>query len=262
MRAKNIVIALLLITSLGLGIGWLRRHRLALEEHELETAKALQLSNSLTQTQKKLDEQVTVNQSLETNLVERVAELKTFSNKLGEVVTTLAKTEAKAEADSKAAQEALAQRDAKITDLEGKNDDMLKKMNELNVSITGLETQIAATEKKLAASEGNRAFLLNELKRLQAEKAELERQFNDLVALREQVRKLKDELSIARRLDWIRRGLYGVGSEKKGAELLVARPTAPAPKTNFNLDVEIKRDGGVKINSPEPTPAPAKPDAK
>ena len=40
--------------------------------------------------------------------------------------------------------------------------------------------------------------------------------------LREQVKKLKDELSIARRLDWIRRGLYGA-TERKGAEF-VANP--------------------------------------
>lgn len=263
MRAKNVVIALLIVLSVGLGIEMLRRHKLATAQHELDLSKNLQLSNSLSLTQKKLDEQVVVNQSLETNLSERITDMRTFSNKLTEAANTLAKLEAKAEADGKAAQEALAQRDAKISELEGKNDDMLKKMNELNVSITGLETQIAATEKKLAASEGDRAILLKELKRLQAEKAELERQFNDLVALREQVRKLKDELSIARRLDWIRRGLYGSGTEKKGAELLVARPTnAPPAKTNFNLDVEIKREGGAKINSPEPAPAPAKPEAK
>ena len=263
MRAKNIVIALLVIASVALGISLLRRHQLAVQQHALDTDRNLSLSNSLSQTRTKLDEQVVVNQSLETNLAERVSEVGLFSKKLADVATTLARTEAKAEADSKTAQEALAQRDAKISELEGKNDDMLKKMDELNTSITGLESQITTTEKKLAASEGDRAFLLKELKRLQAEKAELEKQFNDLVALREQVRKLKDELSIARRLDWIRRGLYGSASEKKGAELLQSRPTPPpATKTNFNLDVEIKRDGGAKINSPEPPPAPAKPDAK
>jgi len=62
----------------------------------------------------------------------------------------------------------------------------------------------ADTERKLAASEGDREFLLAELKRLQAEKVDLERQFNDLALLRDQIRKLKDELSIASRLEWIR----------------------------------------------------------
>ena len=263
MRAKNILIGLFLILSIGLGVALLRQRQQAAEQQVRDAERNLSLFNALSLKQAALTEQVAVNQSLETNLAERVSEVRQFSNKLADVATALARTEAKAEADSKAAQEALAQRDSKISELEGKNDDMLKKMNELNSSITGLESQIAATEKRLAASEGDRAFLLKELKRLQAEKAELERQFNDLVALREQLRKLKDELSIARRLDWIKRGLYGSASEKKGAELLNSRPAPPpAAKTNFNLDVEIKREGGAKINSPPPTPAPPKPDAK
>ena len=100
---------------------------------------------------------------------------------------------------------------------------------------------------------------MNQLKRLQAEKAELERKFQDLAILREQVRRLRDELSIARRLEWIRRGLYGeIG---KGAELLqrgfVAKASestnAPAGKGGqYNLDVELSRDGTVKVNTNAP----------
>src|SRR5204862_4664146 len=123
----------------------------------------------------------------------------------------------KVEADYKVSQEELAKRDAKINDLETQRDDLTHKMDDFKTAITNLETQIGETEKKLAASEGDREFLLKELKRLQAEKAELERQFNDLAMLREQVRKLRDELSISKRLDWIRRGLYG---SLKGAEKL------------------------------------------
>ena len=131
MRAKNILIVLLVLVSLGLGVVLLRQQKQAVEQHALDTDRALSLSNSLSLKHAALTEQVAVNQSLETNLAERVSEVKTISNKLADVATTLAKTEAKAEADIKAAQEALAQRDAKISDLEGKNDDMLKKMNDL-----------------------------------------------------------------------------------------------------------------------------------
>jgi hypothetical protein len=104
-------------------------------------------------------------------------------------------------------------------------------------------------------------LLLRELKRLQAEKAELERQFNDLVLVREQFRKLKEELSIARRLDWIRRGLYGA-TERKGAELLQRGMVAPPVRTNYNLDVEIKKDGGAKINAAPNAPPPIPPAPK
>ena len=124
--------------------------------------------------------------------------------------------EAQAAATNAAAD--IAKRDSRINELETQRDDLTKRMTDLNGQITGLEGQISDTQRKLAASEGDREFLLKELKRLQAEKNELEKQFNDLAGmLREQVRKLKDELSISKRLDWIRRGLYG---SLKGAEKL------------------------------------------
>ncbi len=51
-----------------------------------------------------------------------------------------------------------------------------------------------------------------------AEKAELERQFNDLAVLRAQVSKLKEELSVARRLEWIRQGLFASTEQRGRAE--------------------------------------------
>ncbi len=82
---------------------------------------------------------------------------------------------------------------------------------------------------------------------MQTEKAELERKFNDLAVLRDQVRKLRDELSIARRLEWIRRGLYG---SEKGAERLQKGLASAGPQTNYDLNVEIKQSGGTKIIPP------------
>src|SRR5437870_12087954 len=115
-------------------------------------------------------------------------------------------------------------------------------------------------EKKHSSSERNREFLLKDLKRLQTEKAELERKFNDLALLRTQVAKLKDELSIARRLEWIRMGIYGMQAQK-GAERLMATTPAPNTASNFNLQVELKQDGGasivpLKTNAPANAPAP------
>src|SRR5262249_43185537 len=144
---------------------------------------------------------------------------------------TLVKTEDQAKTAAQQAKEEIAKRDAKINDLEGRNDDLTKQMNDLNTSINNLEAQITVTQKKLADSEGDRELLLKELKRLQAEKAELERKFNDLAVLRDQVRKLRDELSIARRLEWIRRGLYG---SERGAEKLQKGLAAAGPQTNYD----------------------------
>ena len=88
-----------------------------------------------------------------------------------------------------------------MDDPKGQNDDLTKKMSDLNTSINNLESQIAVTQKKLADSEGDRELLLKELKRLQAEKAELERRFNDLAVLRDQVRKLRDDVAVIRQCD-------------------------------------------------------------
>ncbi len=79
---------------------------------------------------------------------------------------------------------------------------------------------------------------------------------NSLAFLREQVRKVREELSISRRLDWIRRGLYGVSS-MKGGERLQMGFAPPPPPTNYNLNVEIRQDGAVKV-VPAATNAPAK----
>jgi hypothetical protein len=90
------------------------------------------------------------------------------------------------------------------------------------------------------------------LKELQAKKDELEKKFNDLAALKEQVHYLKEQLSIARRLDWIRRGIYETLNERGGQRLIHPPPPAPPP-TNASLKVELRQSGGVKIQAPAPT---------
>ena len=87
-----------------------------------------------------------------------------------------------------------------------------------------------------------------------AEKSELERQFKDLDALRTQVSKLKEELAISRRLDWIRQGLFP-GNNKKGGELLIAKPPATTTssstlKSKYDLNVEVNSDGTVHVVAP------------
>ena len=85
---------------------------------------------------------------------------------------------------------------------------------------------------------------------MQAEKAELERQFTDLAVLREQVNRLQNELAVARRVDLIRSGRYG-GQELKGAALLnskLFKTEQPEPQS-YDLDVEVKADGSTPVVS-------------
>lgn len=229
---------------------WMRHSTAAKEAKEMQDKINL-LSSQVQQANADLNEAKQVNSTLEAHLAQESEASKRLSNTLTQTSATLAKTEADAKKAAQAATEEMAKRDQRISELEGQRDDLTKRMTELNGAITGLEGQITETQRKLATSEGDRAFLLKELKRLQQEKMELERQFNDLAMLRDQVKKLKDELSISKRLDWLRRGIYGT---PKGAEKL----THPLTSTNknYDLNVELRQDGSVKVN-PGATNAPA-----
>ena len=260
MKAALIILVLFCV---GLGAALLYRHTNAVEEKKHDEQIKATLTNTVETTKTKLEEQERITMILETNLNLTVAERASFSNNLTKVREDLLKTQKDAEAAAEAAKVEMAKRQARIDDLTGQIDDQTKKLTDLNTAIEGLGKQIVETEKKLAASEGDRDFLLKELKRLQAEKAELEKQFNDLAVLRAQVSKLKEELSVSRRLEWIRNGIYGL-QDKKGAERLLFSTTDPTNKQNFNLNVELKQDGGAVIvptptnKPPEPAPAPPK----
>jgi chromosome segregation ATPase len=255
----------MIVLTLGLGVALIVRHKNAVQEKTSDVARIVVLSNNVVETKSKLDDAERLVVYLQTNLTERTAELYSTSNSLTKTLSDLAKSQKEAAAAAEAAKAEMAKRDARINELSSQMEDQTKKMIDLNTAIEGLSKQISETERKLTASEGDRAFLLKELRRLQAEKAELERQFNDLALLKAQVSKLKEELSIARRLEWIRMGIYGAQNQK-GAERLMAAASAneSASRTNFSLNVELKQDGGAVVVPPKPqtnappAPAPAK----
>lgn len=253
-RYMKAAIVVLMILSLGLGVALLVRHNNAVKAKKTDEDRIATLSNRWDETRTRLDEQERLAMFLQTNLTLRAQELSAVSNSFVKVNADLAKTQAEAKAAAEAAAAEVAKRDARITELTTQGDDLTKQIDTLNVSISKLGKSIADTEQKLAASEGDREFLLKELKRLQKEKSDLERQFNDLALLRTQVSKLKDELSIARRLEWIRAGIYGAQT-KKGAEILLGGSAAAPARSNFNLNVELKQDGTATV-VPNPTNAP------
>jgi predicted nuclease with TOPRIM domain len=261
---NSIPIVIVLLACIGLAIA------LALVKNQAATQKANadvsigNLSNDLVKTSDKLEEQVHVNTKLNTLLDASAKDLAGLTNKIVEVSTTLSKTEE----SLKAAQDEVAKRDARIAELEAQNQALDQRAADLSNAITNLTSQIDDTKKKLAASEGDKAFLKKELQRLMAEKVELERQFNDLAVLRAQVAKLKEKLAIARRLDWIRRGVFA-SSDEKGAERLMQKPAAPpaaaqpSRPSNYDLNVEVKADGTVRVippltNNPTATNPPPK----
>jgi chromosome segregation ATPase len=256
------------VVCAGLGIALIAIKRQAADEQRDLTEKNVALSNNLVQTSDKLEEHKQVIADLYAQRDKQIKAAEALTNKYVESLATLAQVSnnlVKTEAALKSSQEETAKRDAKIAELETQNQALDKQAVDLSTAITNLTTQIAETQRKLAASEGEKGFLEKELKRLMAEKAELERQFNDLAVLRAQVSKLKEELSVARRLDWIRQGLFAA-TDQKGAQKLMQGPAASqvkAPKPTYDLNVEVTADGSVKVippltNRPAATNPPAK----
>lgn len=256
----KVVIGILLVAVAGILWALYDVRRRARDRQQEDEMVIVDFSNRWAQTQVSLEEQLRVNRVLETNLTERRQDIDLLKVDVSSLNLALAKSLA----ETRTAQDEIAKRDQQIATLEGRNDDLTRQINGLQNELTSLEQQIAETERKLAASEGNlatserhRQVLLTELKRLQGEKLALQKQLNDLAFVREQVRKLKDELSIARRLDWIRRGLYGA-TTRRGAELVTQMKfgsnAAARTSPGYGLDVDLKRSGEVQIRSQATNP--------
>jgi len=258
----TIGVVVLAVVCLALGLALFSSKKQAAELHKIDTEKIVTISNQLMVADASLSEQRQVNVLLTNDLTTSRAETVKLTNKITEVAAALVKTEEAL----KVSMEESARREAQIKDLEKQNQDYEQRALDLSTAITNLNAQITDTKKRLAASEGDRAFLETELKRMMSEKAELERQFNDIVVLRAQVAKLREELNISRRLEWIRKGLFA-SSDQKGAQQLIQSGPGAAPAgtkpAHYDLNVEVNADGSVSVippltNRPAATNPPSK----
>jgi chromosome segregation ATPase len=259
----KVSIVILILVSLALGVSLVRQQRESVRKTSELQDQISYHSNQVVQESARLEKQNQANSKLLGDLETRASELKTLSNNLGKVIVDLEKSDAQAKATAeqlRTAQAELAKKDQKINELESERSALGKQMDQLTNSIGDLEKLIAATEKKLVTEKGEKAFLVKELTRLRAEKSELERQFNDLAVMRVQVSKLKEELAISRRLEFIRLNLFG-STGKGGAQKLMTPASQPSPAaspgTNYGLEVELRPDGGAKVVPPAPAPVPA-----
>jgi len=264
----GVIVLVLVLVCAGLGIALMAIKKQTADQQRELTEKNSALSNSVVQINEQLDRQKQVNADLENDRERRKKEFDELRNDYALLSANLSQASnslVQTEVALKTSQEETARRDAKIAELEAQNRALDKQALDLSAAITNLTKQIEETKRKLATSEGEKGFLEKELKRLMAEKTELEKQFNDLAVLRAQVSKLKEELSVARRLEWIRQGLFASNEEKGAQKLLQSRTAAQAraPKAAYDLNVEVSADGSVKVippltNRPAGTNPPAK----
>lgn len=251
--STRIGLIVLSIICAGLVIGLVVVRKQAIQTKRESADQIGNLSNTLFQASANLEQQRNRTAQFEEDLEKSRQGFSDLSNNLTQVSATLAQANsslAKTEASLKATEEEVKRRDTRITELSTQNEQLDKQAADLTVTLTNLTIQITETQRKLQTTEGDKAFLQKELKRLMSEKAELERQFSDLAVLRAQVARLREELSVARRIEWIRQGFFSGTDVKGGARLMQGMtPALGRPKTapNPDLAVEVRRDASAPV---------------
>jgi len=259
----NLPVIILLLVCLGLGIFVYFQN----ESHTTATTRAVNaLSNTfttLTTVSNSLNAEKVHSSTLEADLA--TAELKAATERAeaqAKLALTLSNLQS-AQQDALTNKAALDKAAAVIADMEIEtnkltieNVELNKQTNVLFQEIVALNQKIAITEDQLRKATGDTKILSDELSLLESKKQDLERRFNDLVALKDQIQTIKDNLAIARRITWMQQGVYS-GLDKKGGQVLITPAKPASPDTGKSLDVELHQGGGVKINSPSATNSPS-----
>ena len=253
----KIAVAILAVACLGFAVALVALKHQADAQQAANTGTINEFSNQIVKNNISIEDLNQANLNLRSDLATNREMSLALSNHLVETVGTLAGTASSLQG----AQQQITNLNVRITDLEAQNQVLDQRASLLSNTIAAMDTQISLTRAKLATSETNNAFLDGELKRQIAERAELQRKFDDLAVVRTQLRKLRDDQLIARRLEWMREGTDPT-KPLKGGQLLMMRsppanPAAPAAGTPlYNLNVEVGSDGSVHVIPPL-TNAPA-----
>ena len=248
-----LILAVVALIGGAVSVVFLSKAKTQVKEHEatIETQKGkidTLTQKNTTLTQEKAD--------LTTNLTQARDTITQTENRLLKLKDDFDVQKAEHDAFLEKTAEELAAKDETIKALnddlaaaKNKHRDYDTQISDLNTQIVTKDQEIDAIQRRLEASDADREFLLKQRDKLIAEKAELEKQFQDIAVLREKVLKLQGELMASRKLEWIRRGLYGGARQKGGSKLMSMSRRKPQeePTTNADLNVEIRRDGTVKI---------------
>jgi chromosome segregation ATPase len=194
-----------------------------------------------------------VNLKLTNDLVAIHEESLTFSNQFAATSGELAVTKVSLQG----AQDQIAGLNKRIAGLTTQNQVLDQRAAALSGAISGLNAQIAGTQQKLADSETNNTFLEAELRRQTVARAELEGKFNNLTVVRAQAKKLKEDLVVSRRMQWMREGTDPNSPSKGGQQLMQRTAPEPPSQPRYDLNVEVGSDGAIRI-MPASTNAPVK----
>jgi hypothetical protein len=254
----KVIIVILAVACVGLGIALFANKKQADDLHTADVTSINDFSNREVEASRRLDELGQVNLTLSNDLASSQHALTLDAEQMTQLSNSLTAAQAALDNTSNelvSAEEQITNLDNRISDLETQNRALDDQADSLSNRLAVLTAQIEETKNELAVSETNASFLQKELQKQLVEKAQLEHKFNDIDELRAQVKRIKDEMFVARRIELQR---YDNGN-KKGGELLMehnlrpinnstttTRPAAP----NYDLNVEIGSDGSVKIIPP------------
>lgn len=246
MKVK-VVIIVLAVVCVVLMIAFFAAKKQAEDQHEKDIAQTVDFSNQVVGANEHLKELSQVNLSLSNDLAAAQQQTSQLSNSVAAANAALA--------DSKtslaSAEETITNLNSRISDLEAQNRVLDQQSQSLSNQLVVLTVQIEDTKTKLAIAVTNASFLQGELQKQLVAKAELEHKFNDLDELRAQVRKVKDELFVARRM-----AMSNAYDGKKGGQLLIDHSPPPSttlarkPAASYDLNVEVGSDGSVKVIPP------------
>jgi chromosome segregation ATPase len=252
----KVAIVVLALACVGLAIALITINKQSEEQRAKDVDAIVDFSNQVVHVNDQLKDLGQVNLSLSNSLASSRQELALSAEQMAQLSNTLAAARATLDSTSNSlisAEEQVTNLNLRIVDLEAQNKALDDQAEALSNRVVALTAQIEDTKVQLAISETNAAFLQSELQKQLAQRAELEHKFNDIDELRAQVKKIKDEMFVARRLELMK---YDTGG-KKGGELLMSHNSAlvgPPPArpgvSNYDLNVEIGSDGSVRVIPP------------
>ena len=249
MKSK-IGIVILAAICVGLLVALFATKKSAEDQRKSDEDQILQFSNDLVTANSSINDLNQVNLMLTNDLSASHQSFAEVSNNLAQAASALADMKASLQG----AEDEITNLNSRITDLEAQNKTLDDRAATLAGNVQTLDSQIAVTQAKLTSSETNNEFLTAELHKQMAQRAELEHKFNDLDQVRAQVKKLRDEMFVARRLEWMNAGT-SPGTQPKGAQLLMQRTPAStnaARSSQYDLNVEVGSDGSIHV-IPAPT---------
>lgn len=244
----KIAIVILAVACIALGIALYATKQQGDEQHVKDSGAITDFSNQLSDVNLQLVNLGQVNLALTNDLAVSRAEAARISNNLVAISITLTNTQDTMTASLTTAQEQITNLNSQITDLEAQNKVLDQRATDLTNAIAQLNAVIADTQNQLATSQTNNVYLQEQLKQQMAQRAELERRFNDLSEIRNQYKKLKNDAYVARRIELDKHN----NLDKKGGQVLIERtpPTPPTSQQLYNLNVEVGSDGSVKVIPP------------